>query len=66
MDFVEFNYTQMIGEEWLGMEAGWEEVRNPASGTYYYHRTTGETRWEKPVSAAAMGAAAGTLAAMVL
>ena len=53
VDFVEFNYTQMIGEEWLGMEAGWEEVGHSPSSPGPPHRP--HARRPRPQRAAAQG-----------
>lgn len=29
---AEYNYTQMIGDEWLPVEAGWQEVGGEGEG----------------------------------
>ena len=43
------------------LPSGWEEARAPDGKIYYYHAVTHETRWEKPVLAAAAPGSASSI-----
>ena len=39
------------------LPAGWEEVEDPGGQVYYYHATTGESRWKQPEEMVSKGGA---------